>query len=77
MYISLNIQLCSFTGELIPNSWGADIQVAYGDQSKKLLLFVPSGSGPSLFGRKWLRHRYNIKLESDRYCYSNGKLSCY
>jgi hypothetical protein len=50
-----NVKLRTFTSERIPLRGVTRVTVKYGDQSKKLTLYVTKGDGPCLMGREWLR----------------------
>ncbi len=55
-----NVKLRTFTLERIPLRGVTRVTVKYGDQSKKLTLYVTKGDGPCLMGREWLR---SIRLD--------------
>jgi len=50
------VRLRTYTGEPMPVAGEMDVEVCYGSQVCTLSLTVVEGSGPSLFGRDWLRH---------------------
>ena len=54
------IQLKTYTGELIPVLGVATVTVSHYNQSKQLELLVAAGKGPSLIGRGWL---HELKLD--------------
>ena len=53
------IELRTYTGELVDICGKINVNVSYGDSSKYLPLLIVAGTGPNLFGRDWLEH---IKL---------------
>ena len=50
-----NVKLKMYTSERIPPLGVTRVSVKYGEQSKKLTLYVTKGDGPCLMGREWLR----------------------
>ena len=50
------MRLKTYTGEPMPEAGEIDVEVQYGSQLCTLSLTVVECSGPSLFGRDWLRH---------------------
>ena len=55
-----SLALKTYTDELMEVVGQLNVQVKYGSQEEKLVLVVIGGSGPSLFGRNWLKY---IRLE--------------
>ena len=52
---SSSSKLCSYSGDSIPVLGSLDVSIQYKDQITNLPLLVVEGSGPSLFGRNWLK----------------------
>ena len=50
------LRLKTYTGKPMPVAGEIDVEVQYGSQVCTLFLTVVESSGPSLFGRDWLRH---------------------
>ena len=50
-----NVKLRTYTSERIPLLGVTQVTVKYGEQSRKLTLYVTKGDGPCLLGREWLR----------------------
>ena len=48
------VVLRTYTSEIIPVSGEVQVNVAYGEQRKKLTLYVTKEDGPCLLGREWL-----------------------
>ena len=51
----MNVKLRTYTSERIPLLGVTQVTVKYGEQSRKLTLYVTKGDGPCLLGREWLR----------------------
>ena len=55
-----NVKLRTYTAERIPLLGVTQVTVKYGEQSKKMTLYVTKRDGPCLLGREWLR---SIRLD--------------
>ena len=55
-----SVVLRTYTSEIIPVRGEVQVNVAYGEQKKKLTLYVTKQDGPCLLGREWLT---NIRLD--------------
>ena len=55
-----NIKLRTYTSERIPLVGVTQVTVKYGEQSKRMTLYVTKGDGPCLIGREWLQ---SIRLD--------------
>ena len=53
---SSNLVLKTYTDECMKVEGTLNVTVKYGNQTKKLMLVVVKGNGPSLLGRNWLKH---------------------
>ena len=51
-----NILLKTYTDEAMMVTGQINVCVNYGEQVARLVLVVVAGSGPSLFGRNWLKY---------------------
>ena len=53
---SSNLVLKTYTDECMKVEGTLNVTVKYGNQTRKLMLVVVKGNGPSLLGRNWLKH---------------------
>ena len=49
-----DVQLKTYTGEVLQILGEAKVTVSYGEQTEQLVVYVVKGSGPNLMGRDWL-----------------------
>ena len=51
-----SVILKTYTEEVMPVVGELQVNVQYGEQSKRLRLIIVAGTGPSLMGRDWLQY---------------------
>ena len=49
-----DVQLRTYSGELILALWSLDVEVEYESQTTSVPLIVVKGTGPNLLGRNWI-----------------------
>ena len=55
-----SVILKTYIGEIMPVVGELQVNVEYGEQTKRLRLIIVAGTGPSLMGRDWLQY---LKLD--------------
>lgn len=50
----IDVQLKTYTGEVVQVLGEAKATVMYGKQTQQLVVYVVNGNGPNLMGRDWL-----------------------
>ena len=51
-----NVILKTYTGEVMPVVGELQVNVQYGEQTKRLRVIIAADTGPSLMGRDWLQY---------------------